>query len=201
MSYYEPTPAWLPGPRAPELICNPLSPCHPWGLFVPPISSSRSPQGRGLFRTGPASRPLAGPCSCSLKQETYLPDPLLHSGPLPKPQLRPLWSGAVSPGHDAVLRCESHVPYFTLELLRAGEVVDSTHHPSVDLVLTYVGPQHAGNYSCRARFRWPLVSELSNPVELQVAGEVPLGSESWVPLQTVPSTRSALPGACSQHIG
>ncbi|KAM7059809.1 alpha-1B-glycoprotein [Molossus nigricans] len=95
----------------------------------------------------------------------------LHvDGPLPKPQLRALWSGTVSPGQDAVLRCESSVPYFTLELLREGEVVASAYHPSTDLVLTYVGPQHAGSYSCRSRSRWPLVSELSNPVELQVAG-------------------------------
>ncbi|KAM8787609.1 alpha-1B-glycoprotein isoform 2-T2 [Rhynchonycteris naso] len=93
-------------------------------------------------------------------------------GPLPRPQLQPLWSGAVSSGHDAVLRCESHVPYFTLELLRAGEVVDTKVHPSSDLVLTYVGPQHAGNYTCRYHTRWPMffVSELSDPVELQVAG-------------------------------
>lgn len=115
----------------------------------------------------------------------------------------------MSPGHDAVLRCESRVPYFILELLRAGEVVASTHHPAADLVLTYVGPQHAGNYSCRSRSRWPLVSELSNPVELQVAGEVPLGSEGWVPLTPrlcpgpgvpflgpVPSTLVSVPSFC-----
>lgn len=93
----------------------------------------------------------------------------------------------MSPGHDAVLRCEGHVPEVTFELLRVGETVASTTlwvtHPSADLVLTYVGPQHAGNYSCRYRSWWPkpFLSELSNPVELQVAGEVPLGSEGWVP--------------------
>lgn len=81
------------------------------------------------------------------------------------------------PGHDAALRCESPVPYETLELLREGEVVASTYQPSQDLVLTYVGPQHAGKYSCRYRSRWPLVSELSDPVDLQVAGEGPLGPE------------------------
>ncbi|XP_019567154.2 alpha-1B-glycoprotein isoform X2 [Rhinolophus sinicus] len=97
-------------------------------------------------------------------------------GPLPRPQLRPLWSGAVSPGHDAVLHCEGHVPEVTFELLRVGETVASTTlwvaHPSADLVLTYVGPQHAGNYSCRYRSWWPklFLSELSNPVEVQVAG-------------------------------
>ncbi|XP_024902409.1 alpha-1B-glycoprotein [Pteropus alecto] len=96
-------------------------------------------------------------------------------GPLPRPQLLPLWRGAVSPGHDAVLRCESHVPQVTFELRRAGETVATVHradHSSADLVLTYVGPQHAGNYSCRYRSWWPrpFLSELSNPVELQVAG-------------------------------
>ncbi|XP_039724703.1 alpha-1B-glycoprotein [Pteropus medius] len=96
-------------------------------------------------------------------------------GPLPRPQLLPLWRGAVSPGHDAVLRCEGHVPQVTFELLRAGETVATVHgadHSSADLVLTYVGPQHAGNYSCRYRSWWPtpFLSQLSNPVELQVAG-------------------------------
>lgn len=87
----------------------------------------------------------------------------------------------MSRGRDAVLRCETPVAHQSLELLAAGEVVASAYGPSEDLVLTYVGPQHAGQYSCRYRSRWPLVSELSDPVELQVAGEVPLGSESWIP--------------------
>lgn len=97
-------------------------------------------------------------------------------GPLPRPQLRPLWSGAVTLGRDAVLRCESSVPGVAFELLRTGEEETATrvgaHGSSADLVLPYVGPQHAGNYSCRYRTRRPggLVSELSDPVELLVAG-------------------------------
>lgn len=97
-------------------------------------------------------------------------------GPLSRPQLRSLWTGAVSPGHDAVLRCEGHMPKVTFELLREGETVASTilwaAHPSADFVLTFVGPQHAGNYSCRYRSWWPkpFLSELSNPVELRVTG-------------------------------
>ncbi|XP_062033470.1 alpha-1B-glycoprotein [Lepus europaeus] len=97
-------------------------------------------------------------------------------GPLPRPQLRPLWSGAVTPGRDAVLRCESSVPGVAFELLRTGEEEAATrvraHGTSADLVLPYVGPQHAGNYSCRYRV-WGsggFVSELSDPVELLVAG-------------------------------
>ncbi|XP_059521577.1 alpha-1B-glycoprotein [Myotis daubentonii] len=90
-------------------------------------------------------------------------------GLLPKPRLWPLWSGKVSPGRDAALRCETPVAHQSLELLAAGEVVASAYGPSEDLVLTYVGPQHAGKYSCRYRSWWPLVSELSDPVELQVA--------------------------------
>nr|KAF6267438.1 alpha-1-B glycoprotein [Myotis myotis] len=82
---------------------------------------------------------------------------------------RTLWSGKVSPGRDAALRCETPVAHQSLELLAAGEVVASAYGPSEDLVLTYVGPQHAGKYSCRYRSWWPLVSELSDPVELQVA--------------------------------
>ena len=84
------------------------------------------------------------------------------------------------PGRDAILRCKGQVPevvpHITFELLQEGKKEPSTQvwatHPSADLVLTYVGPQHAGNYSCRYR-SWlpiPFVSELSDPVELQVAG-------------------------------
>ncbi|XP_025840226.2 alpha-1B-glycoprotein [Vulpes vulpes] len=101
-------------------------------------------------------------------------------GPPPRPQLQALWSGAMIPGRDAILRCKGQVPevvpHITFELLREGKKEPSTQvwatHPSADLVLTYVGPQHAGNYSCRYR-SWlpiPFVSELSDPVELQVAG-------------------------------
>uniref|UniRef100_A0AAA9SI01 Alpha-1-B glycoprotein n=1 Tax=Bos taurus TaxID=9913 RepID=A0AAA9SI01_BOVIN len=97
-------------------------------------------------------------------------------GPLPRPQLRALWTGALTPGRDAVLRCEAEVPDVSFLLLRAGEeeplaVAWSTHGPA-DLVLTSVGPQHAGTYSCRYRTGGPrsLLSELSDPVELRVAG-------------------------------
>uniref|UniRef100_A0A8C3X097 Alpha-1-B glycoprotein n=1 Tax=Catagonus wagneri TaxID=51154 RepID=A0A8C3X097_9CETA len=116
------------------------------------------------------------------------PVELRVDGPLPRPQLRPLWSGAVTPGRDAILHCEGQVPDVTFELLRAGgeeplEVVWA-HRPSADLVLTYVGPQHAGKYSCRYRSSWPhsLVSELSDPVELQVAGE-----GGWAGLRPFPA--------------
>ena len=84
----------------------------------------------------------------------------------------------MTPGRDAVLRCEAQVPDVSFLLLRAGEeeplaVAWSTHR-SADLVLTSVGPQHAGTYSCRYRTGWPhsLLSELSDPVELRVAGEL-----------------------------
>lgn len=96
------------------------------------------------------------------------------------------------PGRDAILRCEGQLPEVTFELLRAGEEEPIARlwssHPSADLVVTYVGPKHAGNYSCR--YRWwspkPFVSKLSDPVELQVAGELflwfcELGS-SFLPL-------------------
>ncbi|EPQ02101.1 Alpha-1B-glycoprotein [Myotis brandtii] len=86
-----------------------------------------------------------------------------------------------------LLEVTGAVAHQSLELLAAGEVVASAYGPSEDLVLTYVGPQHAGKYSCRYRSWWPLVSELSDPVELQVAGEVPLGSESWIPPPPHPS--------------
>ncbi|XP_029782287.1 alpha-1B-glycoprotein-like [Suricata suricatta] len=103
-------------------------------------------------------------------------------GPPPRPRLRPLWSEPVTPGTDAVLRCESQVPDVRFELLRVGENEASTYtwatHRSADLVLTYVGPQHAGNYTCRYQMWSPysMVSDFSEPVELQVAGAVFLGS-------------------------
>ncbi|XP_045059529.2 alpha-1B-glycoprotein isoform X2 [Desmodus rotundus] len=93
-------------------------------------------------------------------------------GPLPKPQLQPLWSGAVSPGHDAILHCKGslrRVPHITFELLQEGKGVVTRSYSPENLVLTYVGPQHAGNYTCRYS-SWPFVSDLSDPVELRVAG-------------------------------
>ncbi|XP_058529967.1 alpha-1B-glycoprotein [Ochotona princeps] len=97
-------------------------------------------------------------------------------GPPPRPQLRPMWSGAVTPGRDAFLRCEGSLPGVTFELLKDGEeeasTVLHTDGASAELVLPYVGPQHAGNYSCRYRSSGELsfVSELSDPVALLVAG-------------------------------
>ncbi|XP_012511349.1 PREDICTED: alpha-1B-glycoprotein [Propithecus coquereli] len=97
-------------------------------------------------------------------------------GPPPRPRLRALWSGAATPGRDAVLRCEGHLPDVTVELLRVRETEAlhrlSATQPWTDFVLTYVGPQHAGNYSCRYRSWGPnrFESELSDPVELLVAG-------------------------------
>ncbi|KAM6148200.1 alpha-1B-glycoprotein-like [Rhynchocyon petersi] len=96
-------------------------------------------------------------------------------GPLPKPQLRALWQGPVRSGRDAALRCESPESDVTYMLLHDGKLVeganlDSRHRG--EMVLTYVGPQHAGIYRCKYQ-SWgpnPLESELSDPVELQVAG-------------------------------
>lgn len=91
----------------------------------------------------------------------------------------------MTPGRDATLRCEGQMPDVTFELLRVGDTEASAvawaqHRHWADLVLSYVGPQHAGKYSCRYRAWRPSAfqSELSDPVELQVAGEVPLGSSS-----------------------
>ncbi|XP_045843374.1 alpha-1B-glycoprotein isoform X1 [Meles meles] len=133
-------------------------------------------------------------------------------GTPPRPRLRPLWSGAVVPGRDAVLRCEGQFPEVTFELLRAGEEEPIARlwssHPSADLVVTYVGPKHAGNYSCRYHWWSPkaFVSELSDPVELQVAGELflwfcELGS-SFLPLPRLcPLPGGPLPCTSSQHTG
>ncbi|XP_021574690.1 alpha-1B-glycoprotein-like [Carlito syrichta] len=130
-------------------------------------------------------------------------------GPPPRPQLRPLWSGAVTPGRDAVLRCEGPIADVNFELLRAGDTEPLAElmslGSSAELVLVYVGPQHAGNYSCRYRSSWPipLESELSAPVELRVAGDTfwAVGcSASWPPglPSTAPSSRPTSPAL---HLG
>lgn len=146
------------------------------------LSAFRANKGEQVWRAGPQAWASVGEGRAwwrvaAAGRGTDLPDPR----PTQDPRLRPLWSGKVIPGRDAALRCETPVAHESLELLGAGEVVALTYGPSEDLVLTYVGPQHAGKYSCRYRSRWPLVSELSDPVELQVAGEVPLSSESRIP--------------------
>ncbi|XP_049642991.1 alpha-1B-glycoprotein [Suncus etruscus] len=96
-------------------------------------------------------------------------------GPAPKPRLSALWTGPVSPGHDAVLRCESPVAKVYFQLLRAGDekpfLQRWSDQPSLDFKLSYVGPQHAGIYSCKYKPRGPspVLSEPSDPVELKVA--------------------------------
>ncbi|XP_075393347.1 alpha-1B-glycoprotein [Tenrec ecaudatus] len=99
-------------------------------------------------------------------------------GPPPRPRLQPLWQGEVTPGRDAVLRCVGPVSNLRFDLVREGEEVEAVHMARGELVLNNVGPQHAGNYRCRYRVGWPkpLVSGLSDPVELRVAGESSLGS-------------------------
>ncbi|MCQ8063989.1 hypothetical protein NP303_24810 [Salmonella enterica] len=101
---------------------------------------------------------------------------LLVDGPAPKPQLHAMWSGAMTAGRDAVLRCEGPVPNVYFQLLRAGDTRASdkrwSDDSSVYFKLSYVGPQHAGNYSCQYQSGGlsPFLSEPSDPVELRVAG-------------------------------
>ncbi|XP_073914669.1 alpha-1B-glycoprotein isoform X2 [Castor canadensis] len=106
------------------------------------------------------------------------PVELRVDGPPPQPQLRALWTRPVRAGRDAFLRCEGRVPDVVFELLRGAEAEPvvtlsaARDSQSADLALTFVGPQHTGNYSCRYRAQWPadFVSEPSDPVELLVAG-------------------------------
>ncbi|XP_037055864.1 alpha-1B-glycoprotein-like isoform X2 [Peromyscus leucopus] len=99
---------------------------------------------------------------------------LTLNGPPPPPKLQALWTGKVPAGHDVVLRCQSKVPGVTMELLRGGELVPykilRMANTWSDLGLSYVGPQHSGNYTCRYTSWWPehFHSALSNPVELLV---------------------------------
>lgn len=135
----------------------------------------------------------------------------LRPGPPPRPQLRAAWSGAVLAGRDAVLRCEGPIPDVTFELLREGETkaVEKVRTPeaAANLQLTFVGPQHAGSYRCRYRSWGPntFESELSDPVELLVAGDVSLGPGCWSrPLAfawAVPTSRRASAGSSLGHRG
>lgn len=96
-------------------------------------------------------------------------------GPPPAPRLQVLGS-PVTPGRNAVLRCEGSVPGVLFELLRVGEedplVRVLSASVSADLELLAVGPGHVGNYSCRYRAWHPVAFESlhSAPVQLQVLG-------------------------------
>ncbi|KAM6154519.1 alpha-1B-glycoprotein [Erethizon dorsatum] len=126
-------------------------------------------------------------------------------GPPPAPRLRVL-GPPVTPGRDAVLRCEGSVPGVLFELLRAGEeeavVSASSTRAAADLVLIAAGPGHAGNYSCRYRAWGPVAfeSQRSDPVELQVSGEVPglpgcsLGAAGPAASKALSSTDPCRPG-------
>ncbi|XP_075393481.1 alpha-1B-glycoprotein-like [Tenrec ecaudatus] len=75
------------------------------------------------------------------------------AGLLPKPLLWSVWSDTVTAGRDAKLQCRSPLPDMHFELLREGEVVlhfwGWTDNYVADFTLSNVGPQDAGNYSCR----------------------------------------------------
>lgn len=93
----------------------------------------------------------------------------------------------MSPGHDAVLHCKSPVAKVYFQLLREGDekpfLQRWSDQPSTDFKLSYVGPQHAGMYSCKYKPRGPspVLSEPSDPVELKVAGEASMGPVGWTP--------------------
>lgn len=127
----------------------------------------------GRCKESSQGRPTMGPGRKCSKLSTT---PYYPPGPPPPPKLQALWTGKVPAGHDVVLRCQSKVPGVTMELLRGGKLVPykilrmaSTWS---DLGLSYVGPQHSGNYTCRYTSWWPehFHSALSNPVELLVEG-------------------------------
>ncbi|XP_071460986.1 alpha-1B-glycoprotein [Marmota flaviventris] len=154
------------GPRLSGL----LSPAGPEAVFELPEVSAADTANYSCIYVDPTP-PFAGSARSA-------PLELRVDGLLPRPRLRALWSGPVPAGRDAVLRCESHVPDVAFELLRAGEeepsVTFRTAGNSADLVLEFVGPQHAGNYSCRYH-PWgagSFPSRLSDPVELLVAGSL-----------------------------
>uniref|UniRef100_A0A8D2DF81 Alpha-1-B glycoprotein n=1 Tax=Sciurus vulgaris TaxID=55149 RepID=A0A8D2DF81_SCIVU len=146
-----------------------LSPAGPEALFELPDVSAADSANYSCVYVDPV-QPFAGSAPSARLE-------LRVDGPPPRPQLRALWRGPVAAGRDATLHCEGHVPDVTFELLREGEEEASatlwTSRASADLVLEFVGPQHAGNYSCRYRSWGPgaLLSERSDPVELRVAGE------------------------------
>ncbi|XP_076411833.1 alpha-1B-glycoprotein-like isoform X2 [Peromyscus maniculatus bairdii] len=149
------------------------------------LQSMRSAGNEAIFQLHNVSASDAASYSCSYME---LAPPfsgsapskfvtLTLNGPPPPPKLQALWTGKVPAGHDVVLRCQSKVPGVTMELLRGGKLVPykilrmaSTWS---DLGLSYVGPQHSGNYTCRYTSWWPehFHSALSNPVELLVEDE------------------------------
>ncbi|XP_075394001.1 alpha-1B-glycoprotein-like [Tenrec ecaudatus] len=100
------------------------------------------------------------------------------AGLLPKPLLWSVWSDTVTAGRDAKLQCLSPLPDMHFELLRAGAVLlhnwGSADNYVADFTLSNVGPQDAGNYSCRYSPReshsatW---SEDSDPLALRVQRE------------------------------
>nr|CAC19029.1 putative alpha 1B-glycoprotein [Rattus norvegicus] len=115
----------------------------------------------------------APPFSGSASSE---PLELRINGPAPKPRLEALWKGKVPLGHEAIFQCHGHVPRVSMELVREGFKTPfwmaSTTSTSAFLKLSFVGPQHTGNYSCRYTALSPFTFEsgISDPVEVVVEG-------------------------------
>ncbi|XP_006868443.1 PREDICTED: alpha-1B-glycoprotein-like [Chrysochloris asiatica] len=96
-------------------------------------------------------------------------------GLMPKPLLWSVWSNTVTPGRDILLQCMSPLPDMRYELQHEGKVVIHmdyhSHNNIANFPLFNVGPQHAGNYSCRYYTydgKSYVSSEDSDPMELRV---------------------------------
>ncbi|XP_044522606.1 venom metalloproteinase inhibitor DM43-like [Gracilinanus agilis] len=107
-------------------------------------------------------------------------------GLLPKPTLHPVHP-VVTPGRDAVLRCSGEIPNSRFQLFRDGENEELEVWPllindhTVDFLLENVNRQDGGKYRCRyaTRVEPILVSEMSDPAELQVTGESSRALGTW----------------------
>ncbi|XP_065427018.1 leukocyte immunoglobulin-like receptor subfamily B member 1 [Chrysemys picta bellii] len=102
---------------------------------------------------------------------------------LPRPSIYLSPTGVTAPGADVTIRCQGQRWDVRFFLHKAGDLNPPRHmDPAGDRAefrIPIVGQQHGGNYSCSYRLRSEpfLSSELSDPVELVVAG----GSESPTP--------------------
>ncbi|XP_056681587.1 venom metalloproteinase inhibitor DM43-like [Monodelphis domestica] len=98
-------------------------------------------------------------------------------GLLPKPTLHPMHP-IVAPGRDAVLRCSGEIPNSHFQLFRDGENEElevwalPINDRAADFLLKNSNRQDGGKYRCRYATRVApiLVSEMSDPAELQVTG-------------------------------
>ncbi|XP_053865936.1 immunoglobulin superfamily member 1-like isoform X2 [Malaclemys terrapin pileata] len=171
----------------------------------PPVDSDGF---EAVFSISNVSWEDGGSYSCSYHSRSepfsvsYPSDPVelvVRDPSLPRPSISLSPTGVTAPGADVTIRCQGPRRDVRFFLHKAGDLNPQRHmDPAGDgaeFRIPTVGRQHGGNYSCSYRLQSePFVSsELSDPVQLVVAGGTDPTQPGAVPAPTHPGSAWTAP--------